>query len=559
MKKLLCALTIVIGLATTGCRYDDSELWNAVGSANERIDALEQAAEHLNTEIDALNKIINALNNNVYVTEVKEHATGVTIMFSDGTSATIINGRDGLNAPVISVEKDENDGNLYWTLDGEWLQAGGERVRANGIDGNDGAYNGIAPQVRINPETKEWEISVDEGKTWESTGVNAEGKDGESGESLFESVDTSDPLRITFELRNGQQFTLPRYDETYPLFYVEGAEGVQIIRNGQSKTYGVTENNVSEYTIQKPDGWKVQYSGGQLTITAPAESNSYAEQEGSISIVSVSDTNRSSITKIEVSTYELRVLTFEDEDSKFSPYDINRGGGYRITKWSELIDEQEYGGPLLYDGYMGTEPYYWYDENNTELKHTFPESWGSYIFWGGGHAISNYASHDIEKTGSYVNQLTILGDAGSAGHNGSCNFAIHFGYTDESGWGLSSELPSLEFGDGVERVIDHMYVMPTNYELSSFVEGNGLTAKIQPGDCVRIVATGYSVSGAKGKSVEFTLCNGPEEIVTEWSRFDLSGLGKVAKVEFNICGTSDNGYGFSQPAYFAYDDVAVRF
>ena len=26
-----------------------------------------------------------------------------------------------------------------------------------------------------------------------------------------------------------------------------------------------------------------------------------------------------------------------------------------------------------------------------------------------------------------------------------------------------------------------------------------------------------------------------------------------------MTGSSDNGYGFSQPAYFAYDDVAVRF
>lgn len=33
----------------------------------------------------------------------------------------------------------------------------------------------------------------------------------------------------------------------------------------------------------------------------------------------------------------------------------------------------------------------------------------------------------------------------------------------------------------------------------------------------------------------------------------------MVSVEFNITGSSDNGYGYSQPAYFAYDDVAVRF
>ena len=45
----------------------------------------------------------------------------------------------------------------------------------------------------------------------------------------------------------------------------------------------------------------------------------------------------------------------------------------------------------------------------------------------------------------------------------------------------------------------------------------------------------------------------------DWTKWDLSGLGKVLKVTFNVTGSSDNGYGFSQPAYFAYDDVAVRF
>ncbi|MBQ0136681.1 MAG: DUF4465 domain-containing protein, partial [Bacteroidales bacterium] len=35
--------------------------------------------------------------------------------------------------------------------------------------------------------------------------------------------------------------------------------------------------------------------------------------------------------------------------------------------------------------------------------------------------------------------------------------------------------------------------------------------------------------------------------------------GRVVRIEFNVTGSSDNGYGFSQPAYFAYDDVAVRF
>jgi hypothetical protein len=48
-------------------------------------------------------------------------------------------------------------------------------------------------------------------------------------------------------------------------------------------------------------------------------------------------------------------------------------------------------------------------------------------------------------------------------------------------------------------------------------------------------------------------------VIDDWTKWDLTALGKVIKVQFNIIGTNDNGYGFSQPAYFAYDDVAVQF
>ena len=45
----------------------------------------------------------------------------------------------------------------------------------------------------------------------------------------------------------------------------------------------------------------------------------------------------------------------------------------------------------------------------------------------------------------------------------------------------------------------------------------------------------------------------------EWTKIDLSQLGKVSKLTFNLeCGV-DNGYGMSMPAYFAFDDVEVLF
>ena len=50
--------------------------------------------------------------------------------------------------------------------------------------------------------------------------------------------------------------------------------------------------------------------------------------------------------------------------------------------------------------------------------------------------------------------------------------------------------------------------------------------------------------------------------VKEWTKWDLSSLGKVARVEFNLVGSEElyeSGYGLGAPGYFAYDDVAVIF
>ena len=264
--------------------------------------------------------------------------------------------------------------------------------------------------------------------------------------------------------------------------------------------------------------------------------------------------------------YDLRVLTFEDEDYKG---DVNFAGG---NDWSSLIDDPQYGGKLLY-GSDGTgvtseeEAYNWTDANNTWLHNILSQGYGSWCYWSGGHAISNYVSSNIAAYGGFESQLTVYKVSADAavshaggGHNGSDNFAVHFGYADNSGYGLGEDaLPALTFADGAERVIDHMYVTNTTYALNCYIDGNGLTAKIGDDDWVKLVATGYDAGGTKTGETFIYLCNGPDNIVKDWTKWDLSGLGKINKVTFNVTGSSDNGYGFSQPAYFAYDDVAVRF
>ena len=287
--------------------------------------------------------------------------------------------------------------------------------------------------------------------------------------------------------------------------------------------------------------------------------------------------------------YELRVLSFEDEEAKFAPYSLDYAG-IDITKWSDLIDNPPYGGPLTYGDYMSAE-YRWYDEGNTELCHTFPYNY-SYCFWGGGHAISNYwgegwSDEDRDKhIAKYYGEDYVTNNAGNdsmlgwfnlqlmipiEAHSGD-NFVVHYGYKDE--YSYIENLPEIAFGDDVARVIDHMWVTNTNYTLNQLYNGvkseagnsfGGNWEGLTENAWLKIVAFGFDDVEADAyaepiSEVEFYLVQG-ENVVTDWQKWDLSGLGAVKKVRFNFLYSDEMGgrYGFTIPGYFAYDDIAVRF
>ena len=578
MRKLLLLSVALLGISFASCEYDDTDLWGAVEDVTNRVTVLENAVRNANQNIDALQTLITALQNQVTVTSVTQTADGYVIQFSDGKSATITNGVNA-NAPIVSVKQDA-DGNYYWTIDGEWLIVDGEKVRANGMDGQDGengqdgqdGENGadgkdgedgkdaIAPQVRVNPTTKEWEISVDGGKTWESTGVIAQGRDGydgSNGDAYFRSVDTSNAAYVVFVLYDGTEIIVPRYDASAPSFIIEGIEELNLFDHGQTISYLVTATNVADYSISKPDGWRVVYENDSLYITAPVADHTCAEQDGIIAFNLVSKNNKSIIVKlaVKIKEIELRILTFEDADAQFTPYVLDYAG-VTINKWSDLIDSEQYNGPLTYDFSGGL--YTWYDENNTELTHSFTTP-----YWGGGHAISNYVIADYENLpeGSYGwYELQFANPIG--GHNGSSNFCVHNGYVDDfnSSLGYGAHCPSIAFADGVARVVDHMYVTNINYVLNSLTYGDGFNVPASETTYVKILAYGFDAEDNNTGVAEFYLCK-DGKCVTTWEKFDLSSLGAVARIEFNIGASDDQSgsYGLNCPAYFAYDDVAVRF
>ena len=565
MRNIFYAIAVLVFLSSAaGCsKYDDSGLWDTIDGLNGRIEDIESEAESANSDIESLMKVIDALRNDVYIERVKADGNGYVVYFSDGSSASLSSGESGMAAPVLSIAKDVDDGVYYWTLDGSWMIMDGKRIPAQGVDGEKG-QEGTSPKLRINPETMMWEVSAD-GDSWVSTGVVAEGKDGSAGPSgscIFREVRTSDPSYVTFVLADGTEIDVPRAI----LFDVEGMSESESndFLCGSNSVYDVEMAAVSGSYIVSPDGWSavLDMADSTLSITAPAKENEFAEMEGDVAVYLSSAAGIARIVKFWVKAlpYEIRVLTFEDGDYKGS------GNFLGNMDWSSLIDSPQYGGNLLYG--ENASQYFWYDEGNTELMSSgLP---GDFGFSSGGHAVSDYVGGTAYD---YTEQLALLrNDAagiipGQGGHGGSKNFCVHYGYADDSGSSYGVTLPSIFFGDGKARTIDHMWVNGTAYLAHSAMYGDGFNPPMAPGEWIRIVAIGYDENGEESGRLEYSLAEIAESgdardgimNMDSWNKWDLSGLGDVLMVEFNMEGNSRNEYGFSMPAYFAYDDVAVIF
>ena len=299
------------------------------------------------------------------------------------------------------------------------------------------------------------------------------------------------------------------------------------------------------------DGWNAVVKDATLVVDAPNSVND-TNRHADVEFLAVCLCGEQQHYTLHFTAGVMSVLTFEDNDTHFAPYIID-GCGATISQWSDLIDNVQYGGALLYNNFEYT-GYKWHDAGNTELASGIIDG-GPY--WNGGHVISNYYSTDYTAT-SYEKQLEVaVGSEGSAGNNGSHNFCVQNGYVDENSY--KTTVPNFYFADGVPRIIKSMFVVNTAYTFNSLRNGDDFSVAASDDTWYKITATGYDADNNVTGTVDFYLCNGKDNIVCEWTEWSLASLGRVIKVEFNLSASDDlNGqFGLTVPTYFAYDDVTV--
>jgi len=175
-------------------------------------EALQRLCNETNTNLSALQTIVTALQNNDYITSVDPltengKVVGYTIKFAKSNPIVIYNGKDGAdgNTPVIGVKKDTDD-IYYWTLDGEFIVVDGQKIKAQGTDGNNGTdgSDGVTPKLEIREGY--WWISYDNGTNWTQLG-KATGEDGKDADSI---KITQDENNVYFELADGTVITISK-------------------------------------------------------------------------------------------------------------------------------------------------------------------------------------------------------------------------------------------------------------------------------------------------------------------------------------------------------------
>ncbi len=92
--------------------------------------------------------------------------------------------------------------------------------------------------------------------------------------------------------------------------------------------------------------------------------------------------------------------------------------------------------------------------------------------------------------------------------------------------------------------------------------GDSFAKKFGKGDWFLLTITGYDVNEEVTGTKEFYLADLRDAekayIINDWRYVDLSGLGKVKKIKFELSSTDNGDYGMNTPAYFCFDNFGAE-
>lgn len=265
MKKLKSLLPFLLMLfALVGCKTDDLE--KDIDSLKDRVTSLEAQVSLLNDNLNAIRVILDG--SKTISSYTSENGT-YTLTLSDGSTITLTQGSEGqIVMPDITINE-----NGQWVLNGE-------------VIGQATGNSGITPKFNISAD-KYWQVSFDEGKTYEyvldengaKVAATTSG-DVSVSDAFFEAVKVENDMLVV-TLNGGETYSLPIVSDLKANI-VDPAEG---FKNGVwTIGYGETvktevEISGDNYLVTVPaGGWtatlsEVKEGKATLTVTAPTQAS----------------------------------------------------------------------------------------------------------------------------------------------------------------------------------------------------------------------------------------------------------------------------------------------
>ncbi|MBR1922750.1 MAG: DUF4465 domain-containing protein [Paludibacteraceae bacterium] len=202
----------------------------------------------------------------------------------------------------------------------------------------------------------------------------------------------------------------------------------------------------------------------------------------------------------------------------------------------------------------------WTDQTETALYsgtyafgNTPNKAWDAY----NGYAICS--DNSTEATGNFM--IDQFRSAAGGAYEGN-NYAVAY-YSAPSTYFAGYTAPITLTNSTTPQTISGFYITNTVYTLDAILHGDYANGAFAQGDYMTVTAKGYNGSNNTGEAVfylaDYRSTNAAEHYAVDtWEWFDLSSLGEVTRVEFEIFTTKSDTYGFTTPTYFALDNFGYE-
>ncbi len=174
--------------------------------------------------------------------------------------------------------------------------------------------------------------------------------------------------------------------------------------------------------------------------------------------------------------------------------------------------------------------------------------------YGGGCCWSGwtYSNETDTTTPGFENQFSAYAGSGAGG---SANYALAY---------IGSPVISLD----APSVVESVDVTNTTYAALSMLQGDSFAKKFggdsgNDADFLKLTFIGLNTTGQETGRVDFYLAdyrfadNSLDHVVSNWTSVNLSSLGTVTSLKFELTSSDVGSFGMNTPAYFAIDNLAV--